>query len=125
MAAAAAAVRVASVLREMSGDAEDVEPDDDSEEIMQGVIRRLNAEAASLAPRRPSCQKAALLSFFIVTVSMWTLELPLDISLKQHLPSKRKSGSVDVVQVNERASCNVSDLLNTLDLRSNCVFPIT
>ena len=52
-AAAAAAVRVASVLREMSGDAEEVEPDDDSEEIMQGVIRRLNAQAASLAPRKP------------------------------------------------------------------------
>lgn len=60
-AAAAAAVRVASVLREMSGDAEEVEPDDDSEEIMQGVIRRLNAEAASLAPRKP----CSMLSTFL------------------------------------------------------------
>lgn len=63
-AAAAAAVRVASVLREMSGDAEEVEPDDDSEEIMQGVTRsleaeHLEAEASSLTPRRPSMWRAS------------------------------------------------------------------
>jgi len=59
-------------------------------------------------------------SFFTVTVLMWTRGTGRRI-VERHLTRKRKSGSVDAA-FHERASCNVSDLLKTLDLQSNLQF---